>query len=245
MLKAVKEATECYLEPNVTAAQVAVPFYAGDDLKSLISSVLSAASIRTPYNSHDPAAMSAVYEHYMLARTCGTLTGRCAEHSILSAEFSNAALSAMLIKEAHSVLEDWEFLHDASLGLSQLQSEPEEQRERLERALAEVVEPAQMTFDDEDLAFINDGNASGTADDPYNTLPPRKIEGLVLLGEAANDVYLHEALSKVLGDQYERLVVANSTGSIGKVDPLYAGSTGAAFRYRDLLTRREELGLLD
>jgi hypothetical protein len=126
---------------------------------------------------------------------------------ILTVDYTQAALTALLVVEECGVFEYRRVLHDTSLGVDGLSGGSDTNRGDLVRALQSFTRLP-----------LEDGNGDELG----------RISNLVLLGESAGDQRLHDVLKDVLGERFHRLATTVSGEHTKNIDPLYAASRGVA-----------------
>jgi hypothetical protein len=212
MLKALKAATESYLETTVSAAEIVVPFPATEGYLKAVRSACSSISLRMPMSAQPPAGILAARANGIGRKHCQDDGDDDPPQLILTVEYSRAALTALIVHEECGVFEYRRVLHDTNLGLDQLRGGSESNREKLETSLRELVHlPMSDGGNGEELKYINN---------------------LVLLGESAGDSQLNHALKKVISEEDGRRV---GQGGPDAIDPLFAASRGVAFDCWDRL----------
>lgn len=225
MLRALKVATESYLESPLSDAEVVVPFPVTNSFIDTLRSACSPVSLSMPMSAQPPAGILA-------ARARG-IGGQCnavedvdpsesnqqddPEQLILTVDYSRAALTALLVYEDCSVFEFRRVLHDTRLGTDELSgvNELNTPRDLLARALRNVISLP-----------LEDGNGAGLT----------RISELVLLGESAGDPLLHDALTEVLSGRSYDFSASTWKKSMGSFDPLFAASNGLALDCWDRLS---------
>lgn len=228
MLRALKVATESYLESPLSDAEVVVPFPVTNSFLDTLRSACSSLSLSMPLSAQPPAGILA-------ARTHG-FGGQCdavedtdvlepnqqddPEQLILTIDYSRAAMTAMLVFEECSLFEFRRVLHDTQLGTDGLSGENDPRdlytpRDLLARALRNVTSLP-----------LEDGNGAGL----------KRISELVLLGESAGDPLLHDALTEVLSERSYDFSAAAWKRPMGSFDPLFAASRGLALDCWDRLS---------
>lgn len=211
MLKALKTATESYLEAPLSVAEVVMPFPVPysylDDLRSAGSSL----SLHVHFSAQIPAGI--LVAHFY------DLGGKCHWHGvevdndlvplILTVDYSRAALTALLFTKNCGLLPYERVLHDTSLSADRVfgYSRPDSTREDLVRALRDLINLP-----------VGYGNGIGL----------NRTSNLVLMGESASDRRLHDVLKEVLAEQPSDLVTTLSDERPMIIDPLFAASRAAA-----------------
>lgn len=233
MLKALKTATESYLEASLSTAEVVFPFPVSDSHLDTLRSACSSLSLYMPLSAQPPAGILAA-RAYNIGGSCKTAIADEAlgrkqvedpEQLILTVDYSRAALTALLVAEECGVFDYRRVLHNTSLGadclsLSRGSNTPgcdSNNRSDLARALRGVV----------DLP-LEGGSGAGL----------KRIQELVLLGESAGDRLLHDVLREVLGEKSGTLVTHVSERRARVIDPLYAASRGLALDCWDRMNFR-------
>jgi hypothetical protein len=199
MVRALKAATESYIEATVPIAQVITSFPVSDTVWDDMVSACSAVSLRMHRDFQlAPAGLHAIYGYSSVDESL--LGGD--EQLILAVEYSRAALTALIVDEEWNVFDRRWLLHDPTLGAEHLRDP-----EQLEEALREFIQSV----------------LKNSVGGQY----PGYLNNLVFLGDSTGDVRLHAALKKVLGELYSRLI-ASVSHSRDMINPLYAAAWGAA-----------------
>jgi hypothetical protein len=228
MLKALKTATESYLEDSISAAEVVVPFPVSDAYLDTLRSACFSLSLYMPMSAQPPAGILAARAHG-IAGKCNTATADKASDQgqaddpaqlILTVDYTHAALTALLVVEECGVFEYRRVLHDAHIGVDGLSGGSDNSRDDLARALRNVTRLP-----------LEGGNGAGL----------ERISNLVLLGESVGDQRLHDALEEVLGEQFGRLATTVSDERTEIIDPLYAASRGVAQDCWDRMESRHDV----
>lgn len=209
MLKALKTATESYLQASLSTAEVVVPFPVAESYLDALRSACSSLSLQMPMSAQPPAGILAARAHG-IGGNCDTADDPA--QLILTVDYSRAALTALLVAEECGIFEVRRVLHDTRLGadaLSRGSDAPGPNRSRgdLASALREITRLP-----------VEDGNGEEVT----------RVGELVLLGESAGDRRLHDVLKEVLGEQSGSLVTTASDGRRRMIDPLFAASRGVA-----------------
>jgi hypothetical protein len=215
MLKALKTATESYLEASISAAEVVVPFPVSDAYLDILRSTCFSLSLHMPMSAQPPAGILAAHAHGMVGkcnivtRDKGSEQGQADDpmQLILTVDYTQAAFTALLVVEECGVFEYRRILHDTSLGVDGLSGGSDTNRGDLVRAL--------QSFTRLPLEDDNGGELE-------------RMSNLVLLGESAGDQRLHDVLKDVLGERFYRLATTVSGEHTKNIDPLYAASRGVA-----------------
>jgi hypothetical protein len=230
MLKALKTATESYLEASISAAEVTVPFPVSDSYLDSLRSACSSLSLHMPLSAQPPAGILAARANGIAGKCDTASASEVSEQSqsqsqaddpaqlILTVGYTRAALTAILVVEECGVFEYRRVLHDTHLGVDGLSGGSDSSYDDLARALRNVISLP-----------LEDGNGAEL----------KRINNLVLLGESAGDHRLHDVLKEVLGEQFGRLAATVSDGHMGITGPLYAASRGVAQDCWDRIVHRQ------
>ena len=218
MLDALKAATEAYLETSLAAAEVVFPFPVSDDYLDPLRSAMSSVSLQMPMSEQPPAGILAARAHG-IGNKCNSAAAAdgVSEQSqmndyepaqlILTVDYSDAALTVLLLVEECNVFEYRRVLHDTGLGADTISRSPDGSHEDLARALRRIT-----------TLPLEDGNGAGL----------RLISQLVLLGERANDSLIHKALKEVLRVHYRNIATKREEVWKDSIEPLFAASSGLA-----------------
>jgi len=215
MLKALKTATESYLEASISAAEVVVPFPVSDAYLDILRSTCFSLSLHMPMSAQPPAGILAARAHGMVGkcnivtRDKGSEQGQADDpmQLILTVDYTQAALTALLVVEECGVFEYRRVLHDTSLGVDGFSGGSDTNRGDLVRALQSFT---RLPLEDDNGDELE------------------RISNLVLLGESAGDQRLHDVLKDILGERFYRLATTVSGEHTKNIDPLYAASRGVA-----------------
>jgi hypothetical protein len=215
MLKALKTATESYLEASISAAEVVVPFPVSDAYLDILHSTFSSLSLHVPLSAQPPAGILAARAHGMVRKCNAVIRDKGSDQGqaddpmqlILTVDYTQAALTALLVVEECGVFEYRRVLHDTRLSVDGLSGGSGTNRGDLLRALQSFTRLP-----------LEDGNGDEV----------ERISNLVLLGESAGDQQLHDVLKDVLGERYSRLAITVSGEHTKNIDPLYAALRGVA-----------------
>jgi len=215
MLKALKTATESFLEASISTAEITVPFPVPDSYLDSLRSACSSLSLHMPLSAQPPAGILAARANGIVGKCDMVSAYEVSEQSqandpaqlILTISYTRAALTTLLVVEECGVFEYRRVLHDTRLGVDGLSGRSDSSYDDLGRALRNVTSLP-----------LEDGNGAEL----------KWISNLVLLGESAGDQRLHDVLKAVLGEQFGRLAPTVSEGRMGITDPLYAASRGVA-----------------
>ena len=239
MLQALQTATEFYLQTSPpTTLQIALPFLPSPSQLSSLRKACYSLSLRPLHLSVPPAGIIVVAA-FGLGGTCDrdivkdTPTSEPYEDGrndpdqlILTVDYSRAAMTAMLVFEGCGVFEQLRVKHETGLGSEALSMNTGDGKIRLVQALKDIATlPLEM------------GNGAGIG----------YLNELVVMGEAADDPVLHEALVEVLlegdlveldGPAFKTLGKGGGQHSYRKVavDPVFAASLAAAMDCWDRAT---------
>ncbi|KAI9754938.1 MAG: hypothetical protein M4579_004474 [Chaenotheca gracillima] len=219
MLKALKTATESYLEAPLLDAEVAVPFPAPQAFFDTVHSACSSLSLYLPISALSPPGIYAGLA-LPLRKGCnsdippGTPDP---EQLILTVDYTRAGLTALLIVEDCGIIEYRRVLHNTSLGTDRLDRKSGAGRGDLVRALGELTNLP-----------LGHGNGAGL----------KQISELFLMGESALDQQLNDALKEVLREQFDSLVKTASDRGTGFDDPVFIASRAVAL---DCFERLQQL----
>ncbi|KAL9619883.1 MAG: hypothetical protein Q9160_005530 [Pyrenula sp. 1 TL-2023] len=220
MVNALKATAEAYLEAPISAAEVVFPFPTSELGYDAVRSTFSPLSLKMPMSEQPPAGILAA-RAYGIGNPCNGITveqnlkqsqtdGFHPSQLILTVDYSDAALTALLVFEDCYVFEDRRVFHDTSIGASARSETPSARRNDLVRALRNIT-----------ILPLEDGNGEELT----------QINELVLLGERADDHDLHEALKEVFQQKYwtGNFVTTYKEGNgANVVSPLFAASRGVA-----------------
>lgn len=216
MLKALKTATESYLDSKISNAEVVVPFPASESYLHDLRQAVASVSLHMPMSAQPPTGIIAARAHGMYGKCFDDLDLQGHDKSmkndpeqlILTIDYSRAALTALLVDEECGVFENRRVIHDTRLGLNGLhQLGSITATDLLETALRNIT---QLPLDD--------GNGAGL----------KYISNLVIIGESAGDPRLHDTLRRVLSEQLEPVTTVKS-GFSPPIDPVFAASRGVAW----------------
>jgi hypothetical protein len=210
MLKALKTATESYLDCKLSNVEVIVPFKASEGYLHDLRQAVASVSLQMPLSTQPPTGILAA-RAYAMDGECDDpyyLQGRNdPAQLILTIDYSRAALTALLAHEECHIYETRRVIHDTQLGLDGLhQLDGATATDFLETALREITQLP-----------LEDGNGAGLT----------RINNLVIIGESAGDPRLHDALRRVLGEQFTSVATGKSDLS-PPMDPVFAASRGLA-----------------
>ena len=218
MLDALKTAAEAYVEISLAAAEVVCPFPVSDDYLDALRSAMSSISLQIPMSEQPPAGVLAA-RAYGTGNECNSaaVVNRGLEQSqmndhepaqlILTVDYSDAALTVLLLVEECNVFEYRRVLHDTGLGADTISRTSNGSYDDLARALRDIT-----------TLPLEDGNGAGL----------RFISQLELLGERANDRLLHRALEEILRGNCRNIANKRGEGWKDSIEPLFAASSGLA-----------------
>ena len=227
MLKALKVATESYLEAPLSDAEVIVPFPVSESYLVALRAACSSLSLRMPRSAQPPAGILAA-RAYGIGGKCNydvtdehsskQYSGNDPEQLVLTVDYSRAALTVLLLSEQCGVFEYHRVLHEMSLGTDALFLDtpqtpgPNTGRAQLAKALYDITRLPLKT-----------GNGAGLI----------VISELVVMGESADDFRLHDALVEVLLDKTSndspfKALSKGKPHAGGMIDPVFAASQGVA-----------------
>lgn len=209
MLKALKAATEAYLEESIKYVEISNPALVGSS--EIYMASIDSASSALGLEMGRPqflAAEAAARSH--------NIRGRCDEWYSLPEGFNEddtqyrlfvalgynrAAFSVFLMDEVCDTIFDLRTYHNTSLGSDSPLSR-EERHAMMKHALEDVTRP------------------------PYQSrFNHERVQDVVLFGEATEDPMLRSVLEEVFGSSLDKLDVGRRQDV---VDPLFAASRGAA-----------------
>jgi hypothetical protein len=215
MLTALKAAAECHLEATIEDVGIVASFPVTEQYLETIRAACSSMHISMSTTAAYPLlAGSLAAPIYGVGRLCDDpYRSGIPNQMILAVDFSRAAVTAALFHEFCGIFEYRRVLHDTDFGLDQLRRDSELGsgllQEKLEVSLRELVKLP-----------LNDGGNGETV---------KYLSNLIMLGESAADPQLHNILKKVIGEPYDQLMLTADNGSHAIVNPLFAGSRGAAY----------------
>jgi hypothetical protein len=204
MLKALKVAAESHLEAPLCTAAIVLPYYFTEPYYQILSNASASVSLNLPMLRIWPAGFYAAQAH--------GIDGNCEPYGesdppklVLTIEYTRAALTAILAHEECGVYQGQRVVQDTRLGLDGIQDGSDASWSDLERALRGITELP-----------LKDGVGAGL----------KSISDVVLIGESAKDSRMQDVLQRVLAERYSSF--ATTSGYSGPIDPLFAGSRGAA-----------------
>ncbi|KAG9525185.1 hypothetical protein KCV07_g1474, partial [Aureobasidium melanogenum] len=207
MLKALKTATEAYLEEPVQYVLIAnpVPLEHSDIYKSTISSATSSLGLTLGQPTFLAAEAAAIA--YNVKGACDDPYNPNPDDNRLFVAISHnrATFSAFLLEEECDHFYELRSYHNKTLG-SASEVSREEKSTAMKHALKEI----------STKPFPDKWGSSGT------------IQDVVSYGEATDDPLLRSVLKEVFGSELETLEADVQQAGVGAVDPLFAGSRGAA-----------------
>ncbi|KAL9623583.1 MAG: hypothetical protein Q9160_002039 [Pyrenula sp. 1 TL-2023] len=228
MLRALKTATEAHLEISIKAAEFSFPFPASDEDFEAARSAFSSLSLQVPMSRQPPAGILAARANG-IGKSCNlygcVTTDQEAPHRgwepdddnaaqlFLATDYTDAALTVLLVHEDCFCFEDRRVLHDTTLGADALhRTTLDAHQGNLVRALRNIT-----------TLPLEDGNGEELD----------HISNLVLLGERASDRTLHGALRTIFQDDHRYLdkhilTALQDAYDTNTVNPLFAASVGLA-----------------
>ena len=227
MLKALKVATESFLEAPLSDAEVVVPFPVSESYLVALRAACSSLSLHMPRSAQPPAGILAARAYGIGGKCNYDITNETSskQHSrndpeqlVLTVDYSRAALTVLLLSEQCGVFEYHRVLHEMSLGTDALFLDtPDTPGSDTGRA-----QLAQALYDITRLP-LETGNGAGLT----------AISELVVMGESADDSRLHDALVEVLLDKKSNDSPFEALGkgkpyAGGMIDPVFAASQGVA-----------------
>lgn len=213
MLKALKTASEAYVEASTSTAQIAIPFPASHAVFDIFHSTLKTLS------AHMHSSTASLTSTGLLAGlySYGIGPGQCftspsdPSRLFLTVEYTRSALTALVVFEDCCVYDVERVLHETELGADNLSKEPFSTHQvKLEKALSALTR-LPLTVDGETMESFSD---------------------VLLLDELAGDPLLRDALKDVLGKhrQSDNLLAAAVDRLKGTIVPVFAGATSAVHR---------------
>lgn len=212
MLKALKAATEAYVEQPIQYIVITNPLPLESSLTyhSTIHSASSTLGLRLGSTNFLNAQAAA--EAYETKGTCDLLPDSyddyASDHLFFSHKLQpccSAAFSAFLIIEDSDIYEELRTVHDTTLG-SGNDIPRAERHDAIKAALGDIVKPPYV----------------------HGTSTYKAIRDIVLLGESTNNEVLHAVLEEVLSRPFINLNIGASKERLKMVNPLFAASRGAA-----------------
>ncbi|KAI4733360.1 hypothetical protein E4T50_16085 [Aureobasidium sp. EXF-12298] len=207
MLRALKAATEVYLEKPVHYIEVTnpVPLVWVDAYVEAINSATSSLglSLGRPYF----LAAAAAAKTYNIKGICDDQSNAdvgandTSYRLFVAVNHNRAAFTASLMIEECNAIEELRTYHNHSLGSDSDVSEAE-RHATMKHALAKTVKP------------------------PYHEsmFNPERIQDVILIGEATEDAVMRSVLEDIFGNEFKIEGRQNDRG----VDPLFAASRGVA-----------------
>jgi hypothetical protein len=200
MLKALKVATESYIEVSISNAAVALPFRPTNTYYDLLRSACSSVSLQIPQTGGlAPSGYHAAVASNAFVQ-CSDADD--SEQLVLAIEYSEAALATILIHDDCGAYRELRKVTNTSLGTNGISNNKATLHD-LERALRNITS-----------LRIKDDFGAGI----------KQIGSLVLFGEAATNVQLNVILRKILGEQYK-----STRSHLAETKPLYVASSGVAY----------------
>jgi hypothetical protein len=230
MLTALKAATESYLETEISHVEV-VTAYTSPGFKEDNRAALAALDLKTSRVGGGNAAVLLWYVKTVDEDTHGCNVwfpaesyGSPAEQPlpkedfVLSIEYTEAGFTGSILDYECEVASLRHDVHSSALGAAAVRTDPQAGREALENALRELIRKALPT--------------AAKRKPHWHPLNPRfdeQLTHLLLMGEAADNAVLREALDSVLSQHLGR---EDSFGMLderhGFGDALFTASSGAA-----------------
>ena len=227
MLKALKMATESYLEAPLSDSEVVVPFPVSESFSIALRAACSSLSLYMPLSAQPPAGILAAQAYGIGGHCDYSVADRYPsmqyseddpEQLVLTVDYSRAALTVLLLSEECGIFEDRRVLHETRLGTdalfldTSLNPGPDTGRAHLARALYDITRLPLKT-----------GNGAGLM----------VISELVVMGESADDPRLHDALVEVFLDKESsdsplKTLGRKKSHAGGMIDPVFAASQGLA-----------------
>jgi hypothetical protein len=143
-LKALKTATESYLETSISTTEIVVLFPVTKVYYKTLRSACSAVSLHVPYSALDTAGIFATRAYGVCSKHFRNSTGEIPlvdnpQQIILTVEYSRAALTALVVHEDSGVFEVRRVMHDTDLAFDQLRGGLERDIRMMETLLRELV----------------------------------------------------------------------------------------------------------
>jgi len=217
MLKALKAATESYIEEPLESALAIVAFPISPSFRKRTIATASLLSLRL-FSTRWLQGGRMAWEAQSGVELCDE-EDPVDDKLVLTVEYSRAALTGLVVEVMCNIMATARKLHYPLLGQDGFKTD------------ATVLDLENALRDITSLPLKSDKGVNTKS---------RVFDAIVVLGEAADDVQLHEVLRKVLGEQYHVLMKNNLKTSTTdspqnlpfprhKIDPLYAASQGAAY----------------
>lgn len=207
MLKALKSATEAYLEEPIQYVVIAnpVPLESSDIYMETLDSATSTLGLKLGIPHFSSAKAAAIA--YDIKGPCDDRYSPDPDDNrlFIAVNHNRAAFSAFLLEEECNIYEEVRSYHNKTLG-SASEVPREERFGAMKHALEEIIKEP----------FPDKWGSSAT------------IQDVVPYGESADDELLKSVLGEVFGNELERLEAATQQIGMGVFDPLFAGSRGAA-----------------
>jgi hypothetical protein len=200
MLKALKVATESYMEGSISNAAVTLPFRPTNTYYDLLRSACASVSLQIPRTGGlAPAGYHAAVSSNAFVQCSDT---NDSEQLVLAVEYSQAALATILIHDDCGAYRELRKITNTSLGTNGLLNDKATLHD-LEHALRQIT-----------TLPIKDDFGTGV----------KQISSLVLFGEAATNVQLNKILRKILGEQHK-----STESHLAGTESLYTASRGVAY----------------
>jgi hypothetical protein len=202
MLRALKTATESYLEERITHVIVTLPFHQSSLFLDDLTSALSAISLETPRFLRSPSGIA------VCITQCTAEFDDCWDQTpqnILSVDYTRSSLTGSIFEEQCCIYETRNRVHFSALGSNSVAEDPLIGRERLESALA--------------------GLLRGSLGSQPN-FKAAKLDEVLLIGESAGDPVLRDVLNKLLSEHHNE---AKHAVLRPHREPVFAASGAAAW----------------
>lgn len=212
MLKALKAASESYLEVPVPTAEITTPFPITKPFFDTLRSIAKSLSIQMYQTPAPPGGrLAALFVYGIGPGVCDDLLMLNEPAQLfLTVEYTRAALTALLVVEECGIYDTVRVLHETDLGADRLTG------------------PNRQTK----LADALRGFTQLRVEDYWQDLESLKsLSNVVLLGESAADPLLHDVLKDVLSKQQQKTdFLLADAGDRRKrpIDPVFTPSMGAA-----------------
>lgn len=209
MLRALKEAASAYMESPPSIAQISWPIRVSQPYLDAAISALSSLSIEANCCTHPEGTYAA--RAYGTGRTCDSDSWEPGyyppDQLVLSVDYTNAALTVLLLDEYCSIYEDVREIQSTTLGAHSSDLDLREVR-------AEVA----AVFRNITTLPLEEGNGEGV----------EFLSHVVFSGELGDDSRLHQVLRDVLREKYDSPVAMSTNEADRSLQPLFASSRGTA-----------------
>lgn len=207
MLQALKTATEAYLEEPIQHVVIAnpVPLESSDVYMETLNLATLTLGLKLGI-PHFLAAIAAAVA-YGIKGPCDNQYNPNSDDDrmFVAINYNRAAFSAFLLEEECNIYEEVRSYHNQTLG-SASEVPRNERFVAIKYALEEIIKEP----------YPDKWGSSTT------------IQDVVVYGEATDDELLRSVLNEVFGRKLEILEAATQHKGKGAIDPLFAGSRGAA-----------------